>query len=138
MNVKTEAPISWLRPFAGYFVLIICVGLAGCGGGGSDGNGSGTVTGVGATGAAGTATLSWVAPSTRVDNTPLPMSEIGGYKVYMGGSVETLVLHAEINDPYQMEFVVDNLDAGAYFFAVTTYNQDGAESDFSSVVNKSI
>jgi len=149
MNLsKSKKLITYAKQFAGCFVLMVSVGLAGCGGGGggggSDGEGDGAAVGVGTTNAAnaanadGTATLSWVAPSTRVDNTPLPMSDIGGYKVYMGGSVGTLELHADISDPYQMELVVENLATGTYYFAVTAYNQYGAESDFSVVTSKSI
>ncbi len=121
-------------------VLMVSIGLVGCGGGSgsSDGEGDGAAVGVGTASADGTATLSWVAPSTRVDSTPLPMSEIGGYKVYIGSSMDTLMLHADINDPYQMELVVNNLDTGTYYFAVTAYSQYGAESDFSAIENKTI
>ena len=121
-------------------VLMVVVGLVGCGGASSESGGSGTPVGVGAVDvdANGTASLSWVAPSTRVDNSPLPMSEIGGYKVYMGVDANALALYEDISDPYQMELVVSDLDAGTYYFAVTAYNQYGAESDFSEVVDKAI
>ena len=139
-NAKKQ--VFGIRQLAFCLTLMLSIGLAGCGGGGSgsDGSsssdtGSDSVVGVKSTGSA---ALSWVAPSTRVDNTALPMSEIGGYKVYMGSSVDTLVLYEDINDPYQMELVVNELAAGTYYFAVTAYNQYGAESDFSAIASKTI
>jgi len=115
-------------------LLLACVGLVGCSSDSSDDASVGS--GVGS--AVGVATLSWVAPSTRVDNTALPMSEIGGYKVYMGMAATELTLYKDISDPYQMELVVEDLTTGTYYFAVTAYNQYGAESDFSVIASKSI
>jgi len=136
--VNVKKLIFGVGPLARCIILIITVGLVGCGDGNSEGEGDSTTVGVEVASVDGTATLSWVAPSTRVDSTPLSMSELGGYKVYVGSSMDTLMLHADINDPYQMELVVNNLDTGTYYFAVTAYNQYGAESDFSSVLSKTI
>jgi len=119
----------------GVFLLVMCVGLIGCGGGGGGGGGGQTsITGV----KVGSASLSWAAPTTKIDSTSLSMSEVGGYKVYVGSSESTLVLYADISDPYQMEYVVESLNAGTHYFAVTAYSLSGAESDFSSVVSKTI
>ncbi len=123
---------------SGLFLVLLFV-LAGCGGG-AGGEGDGSPVGIGAEESDGTATLSWVAPSTRVDNSTLSMSEIGGYKVYMGTGASTsdLSLYQDINDPYQMELVVEGLSPGTYYFAVTAYDQYGVESDFSVVASKTI
>ncbi|VAW89742.1 hypothetical protein MNBD_GAMMA17-2084 [hydrothermal vent metagenome] len=137
--------ISSIRQLAKYAVLMACVGLIGCANddapevleifevpdalNGADEESESAV---------GVAALSWVAPSTRVDDTALPMSEIGGYKVYMGMSADELVLYQDISDPYIMELIVTDLSAGTYYFAVTAYNQYGAESGFSVIASKSI
>jgi len=124
----------------GVFLLVMCAGLFGCGGGGGGGNAdAGSAGKTSVTGAkVGSASLSWAAPSTKIDATQLSMSEIGGYKIYVGSSESTLVLHADISDPYQMEYVIESLIAGTHYFAVTAYSLSGAESDFSSIVSKTI
>jgi len=144
MTNVVEAKKSVYSPkiLVGGFLLAMCAGLFGCGGGGG-GGGSGSVGGNEAkavvTGAkVGSAALSWAAPSTRVDSTVLSMNEIGGYRVYVGDSESTLVLHADISDPYQMEYVVESLKPGMHYFSVTAYSQSGVESDFSSVISKVI
>ncbi len=133
INRKRE--ITTAKQCAKFIVMAVCAVLVGCGDSGGDDS---DAPPAGADSAAGVATLSWVAPSTRVDDTVLPMSEIGGYKVYMGTSADELVLYQDISDPYQMELVVDDLTTGTYYFAVTAYNQYGAESDFSVIASKSI
>jgi len=142
--VETKKSVYSSKLPVGVFLLVMCAGLFGCGGGGGGGDGGGNAGGGSAgktsvTGAkVGSASLSWAAPSTKIDATQLSMSEIGGYKIYVGGSESTLVLHADISDPYQMEYVIESLIAGTHYFAVTAYSLSGAESDFSSVVSKTI
>ncbi len=138
-------PMINARQFVKCIVLMVSVGLVGCVDDSADGSADGSAgdTSVdkasqSAIAVVGVASLSWVAPSTRVDDTVLPMSEIGGYKVYMGESATELTLYQDISDPYQMELVVNDLTAGTYYFAVTAYNQYGAESDFSVIESKSI
>lgn len=84
------------------------------------------------------ATLSWAAPATRSDGSSLPISEIAGYKIYVGTSASDLSLATEITDPYVMEHEFSNLSEGTYYFAVSTYDQDDMESELSTVVSKSI
>lgn len=85
-----------------------------------------------------TATLSWVAPTTRIDGSPLPISEIAGYKIYMGSAPNNLNLAALITDPYLMEHKFSELSTGTYYFAVSTYTQENVESGLSVIVSKSI
>jgi hypothetical protein len=80
--------------------------------------------------AGGTAMLSWD-PSVGPD--------IVGYKVYLatasgayGAPIATLA-------PDATSYTATGLEAGStYFFVVTAYNSDGAESSFSNEVNKTI
>jgi hypothetical protein len=145
MNVKNTKKTSKVNRLTSGFILLVGASLIGCGGSGSSNGKPGNVdttgadtTGVDTTVANGTATLSWIAPSTRADNTALPMSEIGGYKVYMGTSENNLTQYADISDSSQMEFIVNKLSTGTYYFAVTTYNQHGAEGTLSTIVSKTI
>jgi len=160
MKVKNTKKTSNVNLLTSGFVLLVCASLIGCGGSESSNEKPTSVdttsvdttnvdttnvdttgtdpTGVDTTGANGTATLSWVAPTTRTDNKALPMSEIGGYKVYMGTSENNLTQYADISNSSQMEFIINKLDTGTYYFAITTYSQDGVESALSTIVSKTV
>ena len=84
------------------------------------------------------ATLSWVAPTTRTDSTPLPLSEIKGYRIYTGTASNNLTLLIDINDSSITEYTETGLPAGTYYYAVTAYTQFGTESSFSTVASKTI
>ncbi len=78
----------------------------------------------------GTATLSWNASGGP---------DLEGYKVYQatasggyGAPIATVTMDFT-------SYTITTLDAGTtYFFAVTAYNSDGAESSFSNEVSKTI
>ncbi|MEJ2620869.1 MAG: putative Ig domain-containing protein [Candidatus Thiodiazotropha sp.] len=80
--------------------------------------------------------LSWVAPSTRTDGSPLPLSEISGYRLYMGTNRNNLSPVVEVSG--STTHTVENLETGTYYFAITAYDQTGNESDLSNVVEKEV
>ncbi len=82
-------------------------------------------------------TLNWSAPSTRADGTPLPLSEIDGYRIYMGASETDLVPVMDINDGSVNRYTLDSLGAGIHYFSVTAYDMDGNESAHSNVIMRS-
>ena len=86
----------------------------------------------------GSATLSWVAPVSRVDGTPLALSQIGGYKIYMGVAPDNLTVLVNIHDGSAVEYLVNDLSAGIYYFGLTTYDTAGVESQLSDLVQKLI
>jgi hypothetical protein len=86
----------------------------------------------------GSAILSWSAPVTRTDGSSLSMTEIAGYKIYMGSSATNLALLTDVADAYTMKYKVDNLGEGTYYFAVSTYSIEDIESDVSLIVSKTI
>lgn len=86
----------------------------------------------------GTATLSWVAPTTRKDGSPFSLSELRGYNVYEGATSTNLSPVTSITDPTATNHTVSNLATGTHFFAVTAYDTSGAESSYSNVVGKTI
>ncbi len=123
------------KSIASTLLLLLTFVLIGCGGGSnnSDNNSSAASTDKSAS-----ASLNWVAPTTRTDGTPLPMSEIAGYKIYMGSSATNLTLVTDIPDAYTMEHEITDLDDGTHYFAVSAYSTENIESDKSEVVNKTI
>ena len=84
------------------------------------------------------ATLSWVAPTTRVDNSVISLSELKGFKIYSGTEANNLQLLTNIEDPTITTYVVNDLPPATYFFAVTVYDQSMIESDFSEIATKTI
>lgn len=84
----------------------------------------------------GTATLSWVAPTQNTDGSPL--TDLVGYRLYVGNSATELVPLRLISDPTSTRFVVDGLSRGTWYFAVSAVNSAGVESAFSSTGSKNI
>ena len=116
-------------------IMVTSLLLTACGGGsGSDGSDSPALGG----GTSGQAMLSWIAPSTRADNSHLALNDVEGFRVYYGTSASSLVLLADLNDNSITEYTTDAMPSGSYFFAVTAYDTDGNESGFSNVINKDV
>jgi len=85
----------------------------------------------------GSVTLRWTPPVLRADNvTPLAMSEIDGYRIYIGTTpgIYTKLADIDILNLTVQELTVDDIPAGLYFFVMTTIDSDGRESKFSSPV----
>ncbi|MGQ0384108.1 MAG: putative Ig domain-containing protein [Gammaproteobacteria bacterium] len=85
---------------------------------------------------AGRATLSWEAPTQRVDGSPL--TNLAGFKVYYGTSASNLSNVIQIADPGARTRVIDNLTVGTWHFAASAYDQSGVESARSNVASKTI
>ena len=88
-------------------------------------------------GGPGSATITWMAPTTKVDGSSLNAGEISAYNVYYGDSTQNLVLAATLNaGSYEHTFT--DLGPGRYYFAVTASDTNQNESSFSNVVSKVI
>jgi hypothetical protein len=119
----------------GVAMLGVCA-LSGCN---SDHTGITTVPANGMTSAVkdgGTATLSWQAPSTTTDGAPL--MDLGGYRIYYGTDSENLNEVVGISSVGIQTYVIDNLQAGTWFFAIRAVTTQGVESALSDVVSKTI
>ncbi len=85
----------------------------------------------------GFATISWTAPTFNTDNTPL--SNLTGFKVYYGTSVEQMTESVIVSDANATSVYIDGLtNNNTYYFAVTAFNSNGVESDMSNISSKSI
>lgn len=85
---------------------------------------------------AGRATLSWTAPTQRVDGSPL--TNLDGFKLYYGTSAGNLANVIQVSNPDARTWVIENLTVGTWFFAASAYDQAGAESARSNVASKNI
>ncbi len=121
--------------------ILISLGMAAqlvaCGGGGGSSEtlsgeavSSGLVSGAVVPG---TITIAWTAPVGRADNSPLSLSEIGGYRVYYGTTEGDYPNRIDVNDSSVLEITLNDLTLGSYYFVITTYDSAGRESVFSPV-----
>ena len=87
-------------------------------------------------GQAGSATLSWAAPTTRTDGSPL--TNLSGYKIFYGRMSGIYDYQIDINNPAVLTYVVENLVSGDWYFALTAYDSEDVESDHSNEVLRQI
>jgi hypothetical protein len=82
-------------------------------------------------------TLDWVAPSSREDGSTLALSEIEGYRIYMGDSESTMAPVMDINDHTATNYTLNEIPQGDHYFAVTVYDTEGTESGMSNIILRS-
>ena len=85
----------------------------------------------------GTATLTWVAPTTNSDNTQL--DDLSAFRIYYGTSSSALTGVIDVvADGNTDGFVVSGLAKGTYYFKVSALDSAGVESSQSDEVSKSV
>jgi hypothetical protein len=83
--------------------------------------------------AAGTAALTWVAPTENADGTAV--TDLAGYTVYYGTNPSDLTESVTVSGAASTSTEVKDLPAGTYYFAVSAYNAMGLESQQSNVAS---
>jgi hypothetical protein len=86
--------------------------------------------------ATGTASLSWTIPTERADGTFL--DDLAGYRLYYGKDANSLTHVIQIADVGRTNQLIENLDNGTWYFAVTAYCRKGLESAKSNIGSKTI
>jgi len=86
----------------------------------------------------GSASLSWTAPVTRADGTPLSLADIGGYYIYYGESEGSYPNRVDLDDGTAQAVTLNDIPVGTYYMVMTTYDVNGRESSYSSVVEKTV
>jgi hypothetical protein len=94
-----------------------------------------TIT-VAAAAATNNVTLSWQPPTENADGTPLV--DLKGFRVHYGPKSQRYSDTIQVSNPGLTTFVVQNLQSGKYYFAVTAYNAAGQESSFSPEVSTQV
>jgi hypothetical protein len=84
----------------------------------------------------GSVTLSWTAPTENVDGSPL--TNLAGFVIAYGKTSTTLSQTVRVDNPSVDSHLFDALPSGTYYFGIRALNSDGAESEMSRVVSKTI
>lgn len=116
-------------------VIFMSLVMTACGGGGGDSTSDSRDN---VTSTADQLLLSWVAPTTRADGTPLTLSDLEGYRIYYGTSASDLDMLVDLNDNSITDYTITGLPSGSYYFSVTAYDSSGAESGFSNTISKDV
>lgn len=82
------------------------------------------------------ATLSWYPPTDNADGSPL--TDLSGYRIYYGRHKKKLDKSIELDNPGLSRYLVEGLTPGHWYFAMTSVNRKGVESQRSEVVNKKV
>lgn len=114
-----------LRSFR--FILLVlgssfflsCSAAVSSGGGSSSGSSGGSGSGSGST--TYSVQLSWTAPTTNSDATPL--TDLTGYRVYYGTSTGTYTQNIDVGNV--TTYNLTGLALGTYYFTVRAYDNDG-------------
>jgi len=86
----------------------------------------------------GSTSLTWTAPVTRADGTPLSLADIGGFYIYYGESEGSYPNRVDLDDGTTQTVTLNDIPVGTYYMVMTTYDVDGRESSYSSVVEKTV
>ena len=84
----------------------------------------------------GSATLSWTAPTLNTDGSAL--TNLSGYRIYYGTNASALTQTVQLSGSGLTTYLISNLSPATYYFALTAYNTQNAESDRSVIVSKII
>jgi hypothetical protein len=89
-----------------------------------------------ATGAKGSASLSWTVPTLNTNGTPA--TNLAGYHIYYGTNPGELNTVIDVPGANTTEYEISNLSSGTYYFAVSAYNSQGVDSADSNEGSKTI
>lgn len=85
---------------------------------------------------AGSATLSWTAPTENTDGSPV--ARLAGYYVHYGTSPDELTNTVTVAGATSTTCIIGGLAQGTYYFTVVAYTAAGTKSGESSVASQTI
>jgi len=80
--------------------------------------------------------LDWTPPTENVNGSAL--TNLKAYTLHYGQKPKAYTTTITINNPSVLNYVIEGLPKGTYFFAVTAFNTKGAESDYSAELTKTV
>ena len=84
----------------------------------------------------GAVTLSWLPPTTNTNGTTL--TDLAGYRIYYGQSPTAMTEVIAISNAGLTAYMVENLSAGTWYFAIKAVTTTGIESSLSNVASTTI
>lgn len=81
----------------------------------------------------GSVTISWLPPTENVNGSAL--TNLAGYHIYYGTSASSLTRVVNITNPGLATYVLSNLAAATWYFALTSVNSNGVESPRTAVMS---
>jgi hypothetical protein len=66
------------------------------------------------------------------------LTDLAGYEILYGQDENSLSNSVSLDNPSLSTFMVENLTAGTWYFAVTAVNSNGVRSNLSNVGSKTI
>lgn len=82
--------------------------------------------------------LSWDIPSEREDGSDLALYEINGYTIKYGVASGNLTETVNIVGGGETEALIEDLEAGTYYFAIATVDSEGVQGSFSSEISQTV
>jgi|GEM_PF-426073 len=79
------------------------------------------------------AQLSWTAPTTRADGTPLTSAELAGYEIYYTTDDPAVAGTISVASSTAANYTLSNLAAGNYYFAMSAIDTTGLKSALSAM-----
>src|SRR5665213_4201542 len=73
--------------------------------------------------------ISWLPADTNVDGSTL--NNLAGYHIHYGTDSTALTSEIDVPTAGVTDYVVENLKAATYYFAISSYNSQGVESGYS-------
>jgi len=95
-----------------------------------------TVTAPAPVPAPGSTTLSWTAPSQRVDGSPI--TNLAGYRLYYGTSSGNYTAVQDLGNVTTLNLATLSLGQGTYYFVLTAYDIQNYESGYSTEISRTI
>jgi Fibronectin type III domain len=84
----------------------------------------------------GSATLTWVPPTTNTNGTPL--TDLAGFVINYGTSATSLSQQITVSSATATSYTITGLGAGTWYFTVSAYTTVGTQSAPSNVASKTI
>lgn len=84
----------------------------------------------------GSVSLTWAPPTFNTNDTAL--TNLAGYYIYYGNHADALTQTIQVTNAGATDYVVGNLSPGTWYFAVSAYSSDNAESTESVVTTTAV
>jgi hypothetical protein len=135
-SVATQgpAPTQSTAPADGSSTGTATQSPTGSGGSGNSGSGSGASNPP--TTSTGNVTINWNPPTQNTNGSPL--INLAGFKIHYGTASQKYTQTITVSNPGLVTYVLADLSAGTYYFAVTAYSSAGTESPLSPEVSAKV